>query len=114
VLAAGAAAPLVPVGADVGAVAEAAEVLLLEDFVEVVEAAALATAGALGTVNAGAPAVSVPLELDEPQAARPREITAVTASAAGRGLRRERCIRGVGMTLRSPVAPYACRNGGSR
>jgi hypothetical protein len=68
----------------------------------------------LGTVNAGAPAVFVPLDPDEPQAATPMEITAATASAAGRGLRRGRGIRCVVRTLRSPVAPYACRNGGSR
>ena len=94
--------------------AAAVEVVLLEDFVEVDEAAALVTAGALGTVNGGAPAVFVPLEPDVPQAATPMEITATAASAAGRGLRKGRCIRCVVRTLRSPVAPYACRNGGSR
>jgi hypothetical protein len=41
-------------------------------------------------------------------------ITAAAASAAGRGLRMGSSIRCVVRTLRSPVAPYACRNAGSR
>jgi predicted ATPase with chaperone activity len=99
----------------VAAAVEVAEVVLLDELLELVEAAdALVMAGALGTVNGGAPAVLVVFEPAEPQAATPMAITAAAATAAGLGLRDERDIRGVGRTLRSPGAPCACRNAGSR
>ncbi len=82
---AGAAAPLVPLGG----VADAAElelVLLLLELVDVGDAAALVMGAALGTVNAGAPAVLVPFEPAVPQAATPMAITATAARATGRGL----------------------------
>jgi hypothetical protein len=81
---AGAAAPLVPLGA----VADAAEVellLVLLERVDVVDAAALVTGTALGTVKAGAPAVLVALEPAVPQAATPMAIRAAVARTRGRG-----------------------------
>lgn len=110
----GAAAPLVPLGAEGPAAVEAVEEVLLEDWLELVAAAAAVAEDAAGTVNEGAPLVSVPVEPAVPQAATPIAITAAAARTAGRGLLVGGCIRRVPRMLRSPAAPCACRSRGSR
>jgi hypothetical protein len=112
VVAAGAAAPLVPVGA---VAAEVLEVVVLDELLDVVEEAdALVTAAALGTVKGGAPAVLVVLEPAVPQAVTPRAITAAAVTTAALGLRDGKTIRRRRETLRSPGAPCAGCSAGSR
>ncbi len=81
----------VPVGAAAGT--EEVELVVLE-CVELVDTAALLTGGEFGTVKAGAPAVSVPLEPAVPHAARPRAATAAAASTAGLGVLKGKLIPG--------------------
>ncbi len=104
--------PLEPPLEPAPAVVVAELVLVLEELVEV---AALPVAAELGTVNAGAPAVSVVPEPPLPQAA-----TAVLSTSAAPSVNADLSsvardtISPSARGLRSRAAPSACRSRGSR
>jgi hypothetical protein len=113
VLAAGAAAAVLLAAA--GAAAEVVELVLLDEWCVVEDAAAALVIGAeFGTVKGGAPAVLVVFEPAVPQAATPMEMTAAAARTAVLGLRCKKFIQRVAGTLRSRAAPRACRSRDSR
>jgi hypothetical protein len=114
VLAAGAAAAVLLAAAGAAA-AEVVELVLLDEWCVVEDAAAALVIGAeFGTVKGGAPAVLVVFEPAVPQAATPMEMTAAAARTAGLGLRCKKLIQRVAGTLRSRAAPRACRSRDSR
>jgi hypothetical protein len=108
--------PVVPVEPpELGVVPVGAELLELDEVVEVLLVLVL-VAGATepdGTVNPGAPEVSVDPEPPPQPAAPTASATAAMIPIAVRGLRAEWVICSA-KDLRTRAAPFACRNVGSR